>query len=109
MNRLEVGVKIARLYMGRISGIHEIERVSPKMAFYGASKFKREFNGNNLIVVGDTAWSHVSWSIASSDMIDDFNKKVAKSKLLKEITAYPLEKLSSHDLSRIVEIINESK
>ena len=98
---LEVGTEICSRNYGNISYLGKIDRVTDKFAFFGTTKFKREYNGSWLDIVPREKWSSTSYFVPSEKDIIELKKQ----QLIRFVTKFDYSKLSIDKMVEIRDII----
>jgi len=102
---LEVGDKIAVLFVGKIKRIITIERVTKTLAFCEDKKFRRSYDGGRVMVVPHNSFSATKYKLAT----DEHFKEYEKFKKLNFIRNFYFSTLSTEKLTKIYNILKQEE
>lgn len=106
-NKLEVGDVIYERRYGELCAKHVIKRVTKTQAISSTRKFKRNYEGENVVIktVGSQRWDSSSFSFETPELKEEF-RKVWCSSVIKH---FHLKKLDVDQLNQIVKWIYEKQ
>ena len=100
---LEVGDKIAVLFVGEIKRIITIERVTKTLAFCEDKKFRRSYYGGRLMVVPHNSFSATRYELATAEHVERYEKR----KKVDFIRNFPFSILPTEKLNQVYNILKQ--
>jgi len=101
-NKLEIGDKLYCIQYGGIQKIVIVDRLTPKMAFGGSSKFDLEVSNGRAKVIGGGLYSPSYYFLETEELKLRYKKNV----LVKILSNIYYEKFPLEDLESVSKILN---
>ena len=100
-NKLEVGDRLYRIQYGAIQNIVTVDRVTPKTAFCGFSKFILELDGGKAKVIGGSSYDPTWYYLETEELKLTHKKNV----LAKRLISVNYDKFTLEELESVANIL----